>query len=404
MNQKNDKTMKIFKRAAHFSALLPLLVLCLLASCQGEQFHVTGTIGGAKDSTLYFEHNTLDGFTVVDSVALDDKGAFSFSGDKAENPEFYRLRIAGQIINIGIDSTETVTVQATYPMMATNYKVQGSYENEKIRELALKQIALQNQCNQVVADPATPDVNAAIDQLLRRYKDDVMRNYIFKEPMRGYAYFALFQYVVINGQPIMVFNPRQDATDNKVFGAVATSWDTFYPNTDRTLNLHNITLKGMKDERIAENNQRTMQMEQSKVRSLGIIPITLTDNHGQQRALTSLRGKVVLLDFHVFGTQESAKRIMNLRALYDKYHAQGFEIYQVSLDDNEHFFKTQTASLPWICVWDPDGLNSQTLVNYNIQSLPTYFIIDRNNQLQKRDVQIQNLDAEIQHWLGQAAE
>lgn len=47
---------------------------------------------------------------------------------------------------------------------------------------------------------------------------------------------------------------------------------------------------------------------------------------------------------------------------------------------------------------------SQTLVSYNIQSIPTYFIIDRNNQLQKRDVQIQDLDAEIQHWLGQGVQ
>ena len=362
--------MKIDKREHRFAGILSLFALLLLASCTGEQFHVSGTIGNAKDSTLYFEHNTLDGFKVVDSVKLDDKGQFAFAGDKANNPEFYRLRIAGQIINIGIDSTETVQLEGSYPMMATNYKVENSYENEKIRELALKQIALQAQCNQLVMSD-TGNVDAAIDLLIRTYKDDVMRNYIFKEPMRGYAYFALFQYVVINGNPIMIFNPRMDATDNKVFGAVATSWDTFYPNTERTQNLHNITLKGMKDERIVENNKRTMAAETAKVQE------------------------------HVFGSKESAQRIMVLRQLYDKYHAQGFEIYQVSYDTNEHFFKTQTESLPWICVWDPEGGDSQTLVSYNIQSIPTYFIIDRNNQLQKRDVQIQDLDAEIQHWLGQ---
>lgn len=111
-----------------------------------------------------------------------------------------------------------------------------------------------------------------------------MRNYIFKEPMRGYAYFALFQYVVINGNPIMIFNPRMDATDNKVFGAVATSWDTFYPNTERTQNLHNITLKGMKDERIVENNKRTMAAETAKVQELGVIPITLPDTTDSSRA------------------------------------------------------------------------------------------------------------------------
>lgn len=395
--------MNTSKRKKLLAGLLPLLALLMLAGCAGEQFHVSGTIGNAKDSTLYFEHNTLDGFKVVDSVKLDAKGEFAFAGDKAENPEFYRLRIAGQIINIGIDSTETVSVEASYPMMATNYKVAGSYENEKIRELALKQIALQAQCNQIVAS-GSADAEAAIEQLLRTYKADVTRNYIFKEPMRGYAYFALFQYVVIDGNPVMIFNPRLDASDNKVFGAVATSWDTFYPNTERTQNLHNITIKGMKDERIVENDKRMAATETAKVQELGVIPITLPDNRGQQRSLTDLKGKVVLLDFHVFASDASAKRIMELRKLYDKYHAQGFEIYQISYDTNEHFFKTQTEALPWICVWDPEGAESRTLVSYNIQSIPTYFIIDRANKLQKRDVQIQDLDAEIQHWLGQPAQ
>lgn len=395
--------MNTSKRKKLLAGLLPLLALLMLAGCAGEQFHVSGTIGNAKDSTLYFEHNTLDGFKVVDSVKLDAKGEFAFAGDKAENPEFYRLRIAGQIINIGIDSTETVSVEASYPMMATNYKVAGSYENEKIRELALKQIALQAQCNQIVAS-GSADAEAAIEQLLRTYKADVTRNYIFKEPMRGYAYFALFQYVVIDGNPVMIFNPRLDASDNKVFGAVATSWDTFYPNTERTQNLHNITIKGMKDERIVENDKRMAATETAKVQELGVIPITLPDNRGQQRSLTDLKGKVVMLDFHVFASDVSAKRIMELRKLYDKYHAQGFEIYQISYDTNEHFFKTQTEALPWICVWDPEGAESRTLVSYNIQSIPTYFIIDRANKLQKRDVQIQDLDAEIQHWLGQPAQ
>ena len=68
----------------------------LISSCVGEKFHVEGTIGNAQDSVLYFEHNGLTGFTTVDSVKLDEKGAFSFAGDKIDNPEFYRLRIAEQ--------------------------------------------------------------------------------------------------------------------------------------------------------------------------------------------------------------------------------------------------------------------------------------------------------------------
>jgi alkyl hydroperoxide reductase subunit AhpC len=90
---------------------------------------------------------------------------------------------------------------------------------------------------------------------------------------------------------------------------------------------------------------------------------------------------------------------MQLRDLYNKYHAQGFEIYQISLDSNEHFWKTQTQHLPWVSVYDPDGMNSDNLMKYNVQSLPTFFLIDKNNVLQKRDVQINDIDAEIRSML-----
>jgi ribosomal silencing factor RsfS len=84
----------------------------------------------------------------------------------------------------------------------------------------------------------------------------------------------------------------------------------------------------MKNARIveAENNQR---IDASKVTVSGVIDIPLNDNKGHLQHLTDLKGKVVMLDFHVFASKESTQRIMALRELYNKYHAQGFEIYQV---------------------------------------------------------------------------
>ena len=373
-----------------------------LASCSKAKFHVNGTISNANDSVLYFEHNGLQGFEAIDSVKLDENGAFEFTGNQVDNPEFYRLRIAGQIINIAIDSTETVTVKGSYPMMATNYDVKGSYENEKIRELALKQINLQAQC-QVVAtqtEASVDSVRSIIKGMVDRYKDDITKNYIFKEPMKAYAYFALFQYITIGNQSSLIFNPRENPADIKVFGAVATSWDSYYPDSERGKNLHNIAIEGMKDQRIVKAQNQEMIIDESKVTSSGIFDIALIDNHGQQRHLTDLKGNVVMLDFHLFSMgDESTKRIMQLRELYNKFHAQGFEIYQISLDSNEHFWKTQTQHLPWVCVYDPDGANSQNIAKYNVQDLPTFFLIDKNNVLQKRDIQIKDLEEEIRAML-----
>lgn len=373
-----------------------------MVSCGKGTFHVNGTISNAKDSMLYFEHNGLEGFSVIDSVKLDEDGAFAFKGDAMDNPEFYRLRIAGQIINIAIDSTETVNVKASYPMMATDYDVKGSYENEKIKELALKQIDLQSRCQAVASNPNI-NVDSAmtvINALVDAYKNDVERNYIYKEPMKAYAYFALFQYIVVNNTAQLIFNPRTNEKDIKVYGAVATSWDTFYPNSERGENLHNIAIQGMKDQRIVRSRQQGMAIDASKMSDINLIDVPLMDNHGKMRHLTELKGKVVLLDFHVFSVgEESMKRIMMLRELYNKYHAQGFEIYQVSLDPNEHFWKTQTEHLPWISVYDPDGVNSKNAANYNVQSIPTFFLIGKDNVLSKRDVQIKDLDAEIRSML-----
>jgi peroxiredoxin len=346
---------------------------------------------------LYFENVGLEGINVLDSVKLSDDGEFAFHQEAPGAPEFYRLRIADQIINVSIDSTETVQIKGTYPNMAADYTVSGSENCEKIRELALKQMDLQSRAIAIQKDPSiTIDrANDSIQKMINAYKEDVKRNYIYKEPMKAYSYFALFQAI----GNYLIFNPKSNKEDIKAFAAVATSWDTYYPHAERGQNLHNIAIEGMKNQRIIESQNRDIQVDANKVSEAGVLDIALLDNKGQERHLTDLKGKVVLLDFHIFALEDSPARIIRLRELYNKYQQQGFEVYQVSLDPDEHFWKQQTAALPWISVRDADGVNSQRLMLYNIQAVPDYFLIDRGNNLVKRAANIKDLEAEIKKLL-----
>ncbi|MCI7314370.1 MAG: redoxin domain-containing protein [Prevotella sp.] len=382
------------------SALAVSLMMLGAVSCSNKKFEVSGNITDAKDSLLYFENMSLNGAVVVDSTKLDADGNFSFAVDAPSAPEFYRLRIAGQIINVAADSTEHVTIKAAYPTMASQYEVSGSDECSKIKELAIGQMALQASINNIVRNTNLNDdvMRDSIRVILAQYKEGVKNNYIFKEPMKAYAYFALFQTIALGYENVLVFNPRSNEDDVKVFAAVATSWDTYYPKAERGLNLHNIAIEGLKNIRIMKAEQQ-QTVDPSKVEYTGVIDIALPDNKGNIRKLSSLKGKVVMLDFHLFATKESTARIMQLRELYNKYHAQGFEIYQVSIDPDEHFWKTSVAALPWICVHSDDGLNAAELGMYNVRDIPTYFLIDKNNVLQKRDVQIKDIDAEIKALL-----
>ena len=95
-------------------------------ACGNGRFKVQGVITEAQDSVVFLENMALDGPQKVDSARLSADGEFSFSCDAPKDaPEFYRLRIAQQIINFSVDSIETLTVKASYPTMMSDYEIEG---------------------------------------------------------------------------------------------------------------------------------------------------------------------------------------------------------------------------------------------------------------------------------------
>jgi len=90
---------------------------------------------------------------------------------------------------------------------------------------------------------------------------------------------------------------------------------------------------------------------------------------------------------------------MDLREIYNKYAEKGFEIYQVSLDINENLWKVSAANLPWICVRDRAAQYSEIARTYNVTELPTFFLINREGELIKRDSQMKNPEEEIKKLL-----
>lgn len=365
------------KRNAYIAAAL---LFAGFTACNNEPaFKVQGEVTDAADKMLYLEQTGLDGIVALDSVELGSDGAFSFAAARPEAPDFYRLRIDNKVINFSVDSTETVEVKADYKNFATEYNIQGSENNQKIKELVLLQTDLQERVNRM-AQSGIP-VGIAQDSLTRMvdaYKDEVKRNYIFVAPNKPYAYFALFQ--VLNGY--MIFDPLNNKEDVKCFAAVATSMNNLYPHADRSRNLYNMVIKGMKNTRAPQ--VKPLDIPADKIQETSIIDIPLMDIKGTVRHLTDLKGKVVLIDFTAYGSAESGARNLLLREIYDKYASQGLEIYQVSLDTDEHFWKTAADNLPWICVRDPQGPYSTYVRLYGVTQLPTAFLVGRNNELNMR--------------------
>lgn len=375
------------------------LAALALSSCNSDpKFNVNGDVSGADGKMLYLEASGLDGIASLDSVKLKGGGTFSFKQLRPESPEFYRLRVDDKIINFSVDSTETISIKAPYVDFSTAYTVEGSENSVKIKELILKQIRLQSEVDALIGalqtNKMTHDVfENNLNDLLKKYKDDVKRNYIFAAPNTAASYFALFQKL----NDYLIFDPLNSKDDVKCFAAVATSLNARYPNAVRSKNLYNVVIKGMKNTRTPQ--RRTLEIPEDKIAETGVIDIALRDVKGNVRKLTDLKGKVVLLDFSVYQSPAGAPHNLMLRDLYNKYASQGFEIYQVSLDADEHFWKTSADNLPWISVRDGNGVYSTNVAVYNVKQVPSVFLINRDNELKARGEDLKDLEASIKALL-----
>ncbi len=128
----------------------------------------------------------------------------------------------------------------------------------------------------------------------------------------------------------------------------------------------------------------------------GYIDIKLNDKNGKERKLSELEGKVILIDFSAYESDNSVDYTFALRDLYNKYHKRGFEIYQVSLDRNKLIWEQSVENIPWVCVRDENGPNTVYAATYNITSLPTNFLLNKKGVITSRNMSLGELAKQIE--------
>lgn len=373
--------------------------MAALASCdKGESFIVKGDVSGAKGRMLYFSNLGTQGVTLLDSVKLGGNGSFEFSAARPECYDFYRLQLekGGRGITIAIDSTETVTVHTDAAHFADSCTIDGSPESLKVMELISLEKALQDQVNMLLRSksPTVGVTRETIYRLIYEFKQNICKEYIAAAPKSASAYYALF--LRMNGEPL--FDPLRNRFDSRCFSAVATGLNQLNPHSLRAMHLYGVAKKGMQATRPVVRD--TIYVEPTEA-TTGLFDIKLPDIDGDSISLTSLKGKVVLLDFTVYNDARISARNLELRELYSDYKERGFEIYQISFDEDVHFWKMSADNLPWLCVRDGDGARSYNATLYRVDKLPTYFLINRQNEVVLRDEQVADLRKTIEDLLAE---
>ena len=369
---------------------------------------IDGVITNANGEKLILEHLSAGTPVVVDTIALNESGKFSFKPQlETGGPDFFCLRIGNQTIPLAFDTLATpIHITADFKRFGSDYSVgdnelnallkEAAQEGNRLRRSVLDANAAFNErkiTNQVYYD--------SIATLVDNYKETMLKKYIYNDPSNPVAYYVLFESV----RGLSIFDPY-DAVDNRAFGAVATGWMHNYPNSPRVEILKKVTTEGQ----IIRKRDK-MQAERSD--SLNNIPVTvatnfeivLTDIRDKEVALSSLIGNdhVVLLDFTAYYLQNSPAHNALLAKMYEKYESRGLRIYQVCMDPDENFWKVSASNVPWTSVrekevlWDQNGniQYARSAAIYNIQQIPMIYLIDRQGSVAARVETESKLEGEI---------
>ena len=375
------------------------IFLCAIAlavtACNKREFTIEGRVTDADGQILYLESLASGQPEVLESVALDKEGSFKFTQEAPQYPEFYQLRLNESLVHFAIDSTETLTFSARATDFADGYELTGSDECTKMRIVTDESGTLKKRINELsrAIESKSNQVDSLRQQAVQALADykKKMFNLVLENPASATSYYIVFQ--EINGDKI--FNPY-NAEDRKLIAAVATGFDMRYPESPRSKQLKEMTLAAM-----ASDWAEKQEIPDIEAETASYIDVELYDQLGRKQTLAEQveNNKVVLLSFTAYQTEYSPAYNMKLAELYKRYKNRGLEIYQISFDADEQAWKVAADNLPWVCVRDPQTVYSSYASMYNVKTLPTCFVIDKNDGVVKRIEKVGEIESAIQSRL-----
>lgn len=371
--------------------ILIILSAAFAFSCSsGNQAKINGTFVGQQDKSVYLELLSTSGRTIIDSAVINSKGDFKFKVElPTADPTFYNVKCENASIPLIVAPKETVVLNSM-GSLSRNYTVSGSSSSEKVKEFntmlntSIAELDSISNAYANIADDEDAQNQMIADYSARYYqfKRDHIR-FIVTNAVDMSAVYAIYQRlpgdaVLFNGDGDIVY-----------YQMVADSISSRYPNSPHLRSLN---------EDIAQS-QSTMDLNRRINESMGqevnFPELRMPDMYGNAQSLTAVaEGKVTLVDFWTISDPKSQILNAELKELYDVQSANGFEVYQVSIDTDKSAWITavQGQRLPWVSVCDLRGASSSSVALYNISVMPTNILINKEGDIVARNVYGQNLE------------
>jgi len=366
--------------------MLGLLCLSLLTSCGSDlkvgmdEFMLQGKLKNSRGELIRLQLLSVDSLSTIDSVVVDNNGAFSFKSSISE-PGFYLLGTkADNFITLLIDQGEDITIEADAMQLASDYSVNGSPGSQLLWELndhtrmnyrksdSLMQLLNASQAH-LRFDSIKTEIDSTYTDIYNNQKT-FLQGFIQKNSTSLASLMALYQ---VFGR-IRMINEREDAA---LFEKLDNDLLEKYPENLYVAELHErvTVLKKEKTERLAF---------EKKLDSGNVAPaIQLNTPAGAPITLSSLKGNVILLHFWATWSAPSQAGITTYKYLQKKYAPKGFTVFSVSLDKDRQSWEMgiRENKMYWPQGSDLREWESPLVKTYNIATIPSTFLIDKDGRI-----------------------
>ncbi len=377
-----------------FAILFALVALC---GCNGNKVLLKGEFAACPNQTVVLESVAANGAIVTDSVTTNANGGFKMRVLQQDGePTFYNLRCAGRNIPLILSSGESVVVNSV-PGLIDGYTVEGSKESELVREVKNIMgfgVARLDSLTTLYNQTSNKNQQQIINREFSREYLNIKRQqieFIVKNSGSLAAIYALNQRIPGDQS---LFGGEKDVI---YFRLVAEEVEKNYPTSPYLAGLKSVIADYDNRVAFADKIETALAAEPANFPE-----IEVADMYGKKQSLTAVqKDKVLLLDFWSIADQNASFRNAELKELYAKYHNNGFEIYQVSVDTSKPAWIeiVQMQKLPWISVCDFKGANSQAVQLFGITSIPQNFLFDREGNIVARNVYGEELKQELKKLL-----
>ncbi|OJJ19461.1 hypothetical protein BKI52_21880 [marine bacterium AO1-C] len=327
-----------------------------ISSAKGKALTINGTVKSPpKEGIVTLQKLINKKYSTVDSTALTD-GKFVFEV-KVSEPEFYRVVLFNKqsVFMVVTDKDLEIVADATIPEIP--YTVKGSKDMEYFREVnrvvnQLRQDSRKLNGQYMLAEKEkTGEAEKIYDQLIELQKNGITKIKGIIDTIQP-SISALYAANILN--PDEEFAYLKKLSDNL---------SKKYPNS-----------------RYVKRNAEFLKSIEKLTIGQPAPNITLKSPEGNDVSLSSLKGKLVLIDFWASWCKPCRMENPNVVKVYNEYKNKGFEIYGVSLDK----FKDQWTKaiekdgLPWLHVLDAQSLAS---AEYKVSAIPMTYLIDKEGNI-----------------------